>query len=185
MFYTRKGDSGDTSFFGCHQRFSKSSLKAEALGAVDEANSLLGLCKVKAKDLGIKITKDEILISDIIAEVQNHLFIIQASLAGADKKIAQDEIDYLEKLIDAIEKELPPIKNFTVAGGSELSALFDFARTLARRAERQAVNLKEAEPETVKPEALSYLNRLSSLFYALARIINYKLGVKEDSPSYE
>src|SRR3972149_6178101 len=80
MLYTRKGDKGDTSAFGCNQRFSKNSALAEALGSVDEINSLLGVCKSKTKKIKIKINKKLISLADIIEEIQQHLFIIQAAL---------------------------------------------------------------------------------------------------------
>ncbi|MBI3638414.1 cob(I)yrinic acid a,c-diamide adenosyltransferase [Candidatus Wolfebacteria bacterium] len=183
MFFTRKGDNGETSFFHCDQRFSKSSELAEALGAVDEINSLLGFCKVKSGDLGFKICDLRIL--EIINQVQQDLFIIQASLSGADKKLSEEKIKKLEKIIDAAEKEMPEIKSFFISGGTELSALFDYARAVCRSAERAVVSLKEKEPEKVSPEILSYLNRLSSLLYALARFVNFKAKIEEQPPLYE
>jgi cob(I)alamin adenosyltransferase len=173
--YTRKGDKGDTCFFGSKERISKSSPKAEALGDLDEINSLIGFCRAKCRDSGI---------SGILRQVQEDLFIIQAELGGADKKISQEKTDYLEGVIDSIEKKLPEIKTFFIPGGLELSALLDFARTVARRAERSAVALSEKKGG-VRAESLAYLNRLSSLLYALARLANFKSGEKEDSPSYE
>ncbi len=185
MLYTRKGDKGDTSFFGCSQRFSKNSALAEALGSVDEINSLLGICKSKTKKIKIKIDKKTIFVSDIIEEIQQNLFIIQANLAGADKKINKQKVEYLEEIIDAIEKQLSPIKSFFIPGQTELSALFDYARTVARRAERKVVVVSEQKKRKVSPEALAYLNRLSSILYAMARLINAKSGIKEKKPSYK
>ena len=182
MLYTRKGDKGDTYFFGCDQRFSKTSERAEALGGIDEINSLLGFCKMKVEEENLK---------NILNRIQEDLFIIQANLAclpagrPADyKKISQEKINYLEGVIDAVEKELPEIKTFFIAGGSELSALLDYARAVARRAERSVVNLNEKTGK-VEPLMLSYLNRLSSLLYAMARLANFKLGAKEIPPSYK
>jgi len=186
MLYTRQGDKGDTSFFGCNQRFSKNSALAEALGSIDEINSLLGICKVKAKKTAIKITGKAVFLADIIEAIQEDLFIIQANLAGAnDKKITQEKIKYLENIIDEIEKQLPLIKSFFISGGNELSALFDYARTVARRAERRAVAYSESEKRKESSEILAYLNRLSSVLYALARISNSKSGLKEKNPSYK
>ncbi len=188
MLYTRKGDKGDTSFFGCNQQFSKNSVLAEALGSIDELNSFLGLCKVRAR-IGANLTQSNanknIDIPDVIERVQQNLFIIQANLAGAGKKISRKKISDLEKIIDGIEKELPSIKSFFISGGTELSALFDYARAISRRVERRAVAYSESEKEKISPEILVYLNRLSSLFYALVRICNLKSGVKEKSPSYK
>ncbi|MEK7549330.1 MAG: cob(I)yrinic acid a,c-diamide adenosyltransferase [Patescibacteria group bacterium] len=186
MLYTRKGDKGDTSFFGCKQRFSKNSALAEALGSVDEINSLLGVCKSKTKKIKIKINKKTVFLADIIEEIQQNLFIIQANLAGADKKINKQKVKYLEEIIDAIEKQLPLIKSFFIPGQTELSALFDYARTVVRRTERMVVAFSESEKEKVLlPETLAYLNRLSSILYAVARLVNAKSGIKEKKPSYK
>lgn len=180
--YTRKGDKGDTSFFGCKQRFLKNSALAEALGSVDEINSLLGVCKVKSGK--IKIGKENIFLAEIIEQIQQHLFIIQANLAGADKKISKEKIEFLEKIINEIEKQLPLIKSFFIAGGTELSALFDYARTVSRKAERRVVAFSESGKNKASPEVLAYLNRLSSMLYALSRICNAILGATEKPPSY-
>ena len=93
--YTRKGDKGDTGAFGCKQRFSKNSALTEALGSLDELNSLLGICKIKARDLKFKIY--DLSLFEIIEQVQQNLFIIQANLAGADKKITQEKIIDMKK----------------------------------------------------------------------------------------
>jgi cob(I)alamin adenosyltransferase len=178
--YTRKGDKGDTSAFGCRQRFSKNSALTEALGSLDETNSLLGICRAKAADFEFKIGNQ--FIAEIIENVQNNLFIIQANIAGADKKITQKKIDEIEKIIDVIEKELPVIKSFFLPGGSESAAYFDYARAVSRRTERRVIALSETRQ--LDAEILAYLNRLSSLLYALARFINLKSGIKETSPKY-
>ncbi|MBI2515104.1 ATP:cob(I)alamin adenosyltransferase [Candidatus Wolfebacteria bacterium] len=208
MLYTRKGDKGDTYAFGCNQRFMKSSALAEALGAVDEINSLLGFVKVKAEDLrfsaeGGSASGGKILdlrMVQIVGQIQQDLFIVQANLAGAEKYITQEKIDAAEKIIDEIEKQMPAIKTFFISGGTELAALFDYARAIARRAERRVVGLSEerktiiesnkesqsgAEPaKEIDPLILKYLNRLSSLLYALARYVNFKAGVAEKPPTY-
>ncbi len=188
MLYTKKGDGGDTYFFGCDQRFSKSSELAEALGAVDEINSLLGLIKTKAQTLinadNKRINADNESPAGILEQVQQDLFIVQANLAGAkDKKITQEKVSKLEKIIDSAEKEMPPIKTFFLSGGTELSALFDYARAIARRAERRVVKL--SEQEKLDAEILAYMNRLSSLLYALARFVNVKSGAEQIPPSYK
>lgn len=200
--YTRKGDKGDTSAFNCKQRFSKNSELMEALGSLDEVNSFLGICKIKAVDFKFEINNQSI--AEIIENVQNNLFIIQANIVGADKKITQKKIDEIEKIIDAIEKELPPIKSFFLPGGSKIGAYFDYARAVSRRVERQIVALSETQKidpvrslthlynsntniktsNGVDEEILAYLNRLSSLLYAMARFMNFKLKIKEIPPLY-
>lgn len=202
MLYTRKGDNGTTKTFGCDQRISKSSEIAEALGSLDEINSFLGLCKVKAE-------KKELLLPDgstgakAIHNVQKNLFVIQAELAGSKMSITEEKIKEIEEIIDDIEKELPPIKSFFISGGTKLAALFDVARTISRRAERRVVGVLEdsnsnhhpALPGTppqqggdktraVGEYSLAYLNRLSSLLYAFARLANHKAGISEQSPDY-
>lgn len=175
MLYTKSGDKGQTNIFamprgrqGCPKKNSKSSPKIESLGALDELNSLLGLCKVKSGKT----------ISKILEETQNDLFIIQGEVAGCGKTIKQERVKEIEKIIDSIEKKLPKIKNFIIVGGTELSALLDYARAVARRAERRAVAIKKE----ISSDSLRYLNRLSSLLFAMARLANK--GIKEKSPNY-
>jgi cob(I)alamin adenosyltransferase len=90
----------------------------------------------------------------------------------------------MEAWIDWIEKELPPIKTFFISGGTELAALLDVSRTLARKAERRAVAGIEAREFKLDPATLAFLNRLSSLLYALARLSNHKSGITEVPPTY-
>ncbi|MEK7134402.1 MAG: cob(I)yrinic acid a,c-diamide adenosyltransferase [Patescibacteria group bacterium] len=180
--YTRKGDTGTTKTFGCDQRISKSSIVAEALGTLDECNSFLGVCKTNER------AKDPLLegysFADMVDWIQQNLFIVQAHIAGADKVIEKEKITHMESAIDAIEKELPPIKTFFVSGGTSLAAHFDFARTLARRAERRVVGVSEEQKIKVDPATLVFLNRLSSLLYALARLANHRSGITEKPPHY-
>jgi len=185
MLYTRKGDSGTTKTFGCDQRISKSSIIAEALGALDEANSFLGIARAKTEGLNFKISSGEIKFSDVVLEIQQNLFVAQAEVAGSDMTISPEKIKKAEFLIDGIEKVLPPITTFFISGATELGAVFDFARTLARRAERRVVGVKEEGKINVSGETLSYLNRLSSLLYALARISSHIEGQEEIKPNYK
>jgi len=196
MLYTGKGDTGTTKTFGCDQRFSKSSVVAEALGSVDELNSFLGLCKVRAQVA--RLSTGERLVHEIIDDVQQNLFIIQAELAGADKRMTRAKVADIEKLIGVIEQTLPPIHTFFVSGGTELATLFDIVRTITRRAERSIVAFylerdenatpygqNEAEPSLeIHEQALAYANRLSSLLYAFARLANHQAGVSEENPRY-
>ena len=184
MLYTRKGDGGTTKTFGCDQRISKSSNIAEALGSLDEINSFLGLIKVKTDNTPLHLSTTDIVIPEIIDRIQQDLFIIQAELAGADKTITPEKVKMLEEIIDDIEKTLPPIKTFFVSGGTELAVLSDIARTIARRAERRVVAVVEEGKIKMGKDTLAYLNRLSSVLYALARIFNHNAGVKEEAPKY-
>ncbi|MDP2665620.1 MAG: cob(I)yrinic acid a,c-diamide adenosyltransferase [bacterium] len=177
MLYTGKGDGSTTTAFGCdQQRISKSSELPEALGALDELNAYLGFVKMRV----IESPR----IANALREVQETLFIIQAEVAGADKKVGEGAVKHLEKLVNDIEKEIPPLKGFSIAGGTELSALLDVTRTLARRAERRTIAVKEMNLRELAPETLAYMNRLSSLLFALARLANHLAGVAEETPRY-
>ena len=191
MLYTGNGDDGTTRLFsdknnkqtrtfGCDQRISKSSRVAEALGAVDEVNSLLGVVKMKGKDV---VVVDGVSFDAIIDDIQQDLFVVQAELAGADKHIDLPRVRKVEELVDDIEKELPPIKTFFVPGGTELGAFCDYVRTVARRAERRVVEVVK-ENKKWNDHLLAYMNRLSSLLYALARLANHHAGVHEEKPHY-
>jgi len=182
MLYTGKGDNGTTTMFGCNQRLSKSSAIAEALGTVDEINSFLGVIKMEDGDTKAVLGLDY---HALLSDVQQDLFVVQAELAGADKHLDQARVTKIEEWINAIEKELPPITSFFVSGGTELGALCDFGRTIARRAERRVVSALEGEGEaTTKPPLIAYMNRLSSLLYALARLANHREGITEEKPRY-
>lgn len=183
MLYTGKGDDGTTKIFGsCNQRISKSSAVAEALGSLDEINSFLGVVKMNVR--ASEVSVGDVSVAALASTVQQNLFIVQAEVAGADKHIEEGKVRDVEAVIAAIEEGLPPIKSFFVSGGTDLAALLDFARTLARRAERRAVAVAEEGKVTVGKQTLAYLNRLSSLLYALARHTNHKSGITEEPPAY-
>jgi ATP:cob(I)alamin adenosyltransferase len=192
--------------------YTKNSSTSEALGCLDELNSFLGLCKVQAAYIGFKLGETNL--SEIVHEMQKNLFIVQAELDGADKKIEERKIKELEEIINEIERELPPIKTFFIPGGTPditkwqmggagLGAIFDIARTITRRAERRVAALSEeiAQPHLLVSDAeennppagvkrhiskhtKNYLNKLSSTLYALARYSNYKIGIIEEAPDY-
>lgn len=156
--YTRKGDRGETGLYKGGGE-SKNSLRIEAIGAIDEANSWLG-------------------ITGGFEDIQKNLMTISSILAGADLKLPSTKTKKLERGIDGLEKLLPPLKNFILPGGGKIGAQLHYARTLVRRAERAVVGL--SKKEKVKPEILVYLNRLSDYLYIKAREENFKKGVKED-----
>ena len=185
MLYTRKGDNGTTKTFGCDQRMSKSSAIAEALGSLDEINSFLGLLKVKSDVASFSLSEKKISAKETVDRIQQDLFIIQAELAGAGKTISEEKVKWLEAIVDGIEQTLPPIKTFFVSGGTELAALSDISRTIARRAERRVVAVAEEGKTVIGKDTLAYLNRLSSVLYAFARAFNYVSGIVEESPRYD
>ncbi|MDO8231875.1 MAG: cob(I)yrinic acid a,c-diamide adenosyltransferase [bacterium] len=177
MLYTGKGDKGTTKTFGCNQqRISKSSEVPEALGALDELNAFLGFAKMRSTH--------EPRIQNMLRDMQETLFIIQAQVAGADKKVKEDAVTQVEELVNDIEKEMLPITGFSIAGGTELSALLDVARTIARRAERRLVAAKEVGACAPPDDTMAYMNRLSSLLFALSRLANHLAGVRDESPRY-
>lgn len=184
MLYTRKGDNGTTKTLSTKEgeRISKDSTQTEALGTLDELNSYLGVVKVKARHARFLIDKQTF--ESLINQIQQNLFIVQAELAGADKKIAEEKIIDIEHIIDTAETMMPPIKSFFISGGTDLAANFDFARTLSRRAERRVIEHNNSSEKKLNEHTLSYLNRLSSLLYALARLANYKSGITEQPPNY-
>jgi len=184
MLYTRKGDNGTTKTFACDQTISKSSIVAEALGALDEANSFLGLARARTKEKVFEIKGEKIKFSDLILEIQQNLFIVQAEVAGATLSIDAEKVNRVEKIVDEIEKILSPIKTFFVSGATKDGAVLDISRTLVRRAERRVVDAIEEGKIKVSDETLAYLNRLSSLLYALARIASHLDGAEEIKPDY-
>lgn len=147
----------------------------EALGALDELNSLLGLVRSQ------KIFKEY---KNILIGTQQDLFIIQASIAGIlfGKKydgLKQEKILEIEKIIKKYSVKAGEIKTFIIPGANEASAWLDYARAVARRVERRVLLIKGADKNSVV-----YLNRLSSLLFAMARICAGKKGGKETRPSY-
>ncbi len=186
--YTRKGDKGMTTFFGSAEQYPKSALRVESLGVVDELNSFLGLCKVKATSVQHRVL--DTCLSEIITQVQQDLFIVQAEIGGAEQRMTEEKTVWLETHIAAIEEQLPPITTFFLAGGNELAALFDVARTIARKAERRLVSFRHdaamtgAEKGRPTAYSLQYINRLSSFLYACARYVNHTEGLGETKPTY-
>jgi len=181
--YTKKGDDGTTGLFGTKGRISKTSNITEALGTLDELNAVIGVCRAKFDKKGIEILGRKA--SDILFDVQQHLFTIQAELAGADKHIDQEKVDWLGDTTDAIEETLEPITSFLLPGASELSSFVDLARTVSRRSERCVIRVADESVAPISVETLAYCNRLSSLLYAIVRTTNDQLGVNESAPTYK
>ena len=188
MLYTKKGDKGTTKLFDCPQgvRISKSAFVFEALGTLDELNSSLGFIKAlskKTKNI-LAIGKQKVSYVEIIEKFQQSLFCIQAELGGGDKYVTEKHILYLEKVIHEIKILLPPIKSFIISGGGECGAYLDVGRTIARRAERQLILLRDKKERYISDQSIVYINRLSSALYALARFANYQEGYFEKKPAY-
>ncbi len=172
--YTRTGDKGKTSIIG--GRVDKDDIRVEAYGTVDEVNCFVGQA---IQELDQEIFKD--VIADL-EKIQHELFDCGGDLANVTEKrelkLHQESIDYLEKKIDEYIEEAPELERFILPGGTKPSASIHIARTVTRRAERLVVKLLKSDPKT--PEiALMYLNRLSDYFFALARVINFRLNVND------
>jgi cob(I)alamin adenosyltransferase len=180
--FTGKGDDGTTKTLDSGGRISKSSNIAEALGSLDEINSFLGLCKVKSQENRYQISN--ISFEEIVHRLQKNLFITQAELAGAEKTVSEDKVKEIEGWKKDMESKMPPIKSFFISGGTELAATFDVARTIARRAERRVKAVVE-EGKEVGEYTKKFLNRLSSVLYALARYSNFLAGITEEAPDYK
>jgi cob(I)alamin adenosyltransferase len=182
-FFTGKGDQGTTKLFdsGPGKRVSKTSPIFEVLGMLDELNTLVGWCKAECED-AVEVQNRKLRL--ILHDVQDHLFTLQAEVAGAPKSIPLSSVEALGVFINRVEAEMPPVKTFLVPGATELSARLDIARAVARRAERRLVTLHESGERKVSESSRAYANRLSSLLYALTRFVNHRAGVAENPPSY-
>ena len=174
--YTKTGDKGETGLFG-GERVSKNSLRIEAYGTIDELNSFIGLAVIEVSDKSVK---------DLLRKIQNWLFTIGADLATPDnektKKLnvfrtPEEYYSYIEKEIDNYESKLEELRNFILPGGTKGAALLHICRTITRRAERMVVALNS----TVKigNNIIIFLNRLSDLFFVLARFDNAVTGTPD------
>jgi len=184
--YTKRGDSGKTDLFGISNRISKSSIRVSAYGEIDELNSFIGLIRSNINETAFKKNYKDI--EKALEKIQNDLFIIGADLATPKidkkhnqlskmRKIEIKDINKIEKLIDNCSKDLEPLKNFILPGGSILASLFHISRTICRRAERNIVEL--SEKEDINKNIIPYLNRLSDLLFIFARISNKSLKIKD------
>jgi cob(I)alamin adenosyltransferase len=163
--YTRGGDGGETSL-GDGTRVSKLDERIAAFGTVDELNAVLGLVAAgPCPDL----------VREVVARVQNELFDVGADLSVPFERegrlrVTQALVDRLESECDSFNAGLPELRSFVLPGGSEAAALLHLARTVCRRAEREAI--VAAQAHAVDPLVLVYLNRLSDLLFILARFAN-------------
>ena len=159
--YTRTGDDGTTGL-GDGSRVPKDNLRVSAFGTVDEANSAIGMV------LACPAVPDNI--RDVLTEVQHDLFELGGELCiPGHAAITDDFITRLEIELDTLNSDLPALEEFILPGGGQAAAACHLARTIVRRAERITTSLANAE--TVRPEALKYLNRLSDLLFVIARLL--------------
>ena len=180
--YTRTGDDGTTGL-GDGSRVAKDAARVEAYGTVDELNSTLGLIRASNEQSGTNAEASKF-IENTLKWTQNKLFDLGGILATAPGEsfpnmptVSPEDVDHLEHLIDECQKDLAPLKEFILPGGGQISALFHVARTICRRAERVCVTL--SKEESVPPELVQYLNRLSDALFVFARWVAKKQGEAE------
>lgn len=183
-YFTTKGDKGTTKLFSCPQgvRLSKADGVFEVLGGVDELNSFVGWCKAVAERSSFPGDKRTEFLG-ALKMLQEDLFSIQAKLAGGGGNIGERQVSRMEKTIELFANGFPEIHSFVIPGATELGAMLDVARTVARRVERLYIR-ERGETEAKADTTLQYLNRASSLLYVLARFANHLHGAPEQAPTY-
>lgn len=180
--YTKKGDEGTTKLPFDKRKRSKASCRVQALGEVDELNSLVGVI--------VSFLKDGTPVKKRLIRIQSELFLAQMDIASKgkifeDKKInplTETHVKQLEKEIDEMTSKLPPLSKFILPGGSHAGAFAQLARAVCRRAERELAQLKRKEK--VSPAVVQYLNRLSDYLFTSARFINLNANTPESNPDY-
>lgn len=172
--YTKTGDEGTTSLFG-GKRVSKSELRIDTYGTVDELNSWIGVLH----DLEVNQKRRTVLV-----EIQDRLFTIGSILATEPNNtkvkipsLSENDITFLEKEIDDMDALLQPMRFFVLPGGHPSISWGHVARTVCRRAERLVIALHNLEK--VDPQVIKYLNRLSDYLFVLCRTMTHELGVEE------
>jgi cob(I)alamin adenosyltransferase len=172
--YTRTGDDGTTAL-GTGGRRKKYDLRIAAYGTVDETNAAIGIARLH--------TAGDAALDAALARIQNDLFDVGADLCtpghgkgpgGARLTVTDKQVAWLETEIDRLNAELAPLRSFVLPGGSPTAAYLHLARTICRRAERLTAELKDKAGESVTPEVLKYLNRLSDYLFVASRYANGK-----------
>lgn len=171
--YTRTGDQGTTSLVG-GERVPKTHCRLEAYGTIDELNAQIGLL--------LAHLSDDDTARNTLLEIQNILFVAGAQLATTDESggttvVTSHMVETLERAIDEIDSELPPLRAFVLPGGSLAAAQCHVCRTICRRAERCVLTL--AQQVVLSPEITAYLNRLSDYLFVLSRKMNQQQGMQE------
>jgi cob(I)alamin adenosyltransferase len=163
--YTRTGDDGSTGL-GDGSRVKKTSHRIEAIGAVDELNSIIGVLLVEEMPSNLRA---------MLTDIQHELFDLGGELSIPSQSTLSDKhVQRLETLLDELNDNLPPLKEFILPGGSPAAAICHLARAVCRRAERRAAHL--GETEKTNPISTRYLNRLSDLLFVIARVLNAHAG---------
>lgn len=171
--YTRSGDDGTTAL-GSGRRVAKFDLRVECYGTLDETNAAIGLARLH--------TRSDQALDAMLARIQNDLFDLGAELCYPDESrdargrlsVSDTQVERLEGEIDALNRELQPLRSFVLPGGTQAASFLQFARTISRRAERLMVALAARPNEPVGGSALRYINRLSDFLFVAARYANDK-----------
>jgi cob(I)alamin adenosyltransferase len=180
--YTRTGDKGETGLVG-GKRVPKDSSRIEAYGTTDELNAIVGIIRTFNEE---RLSEGEHhrWLDEILRTIQNQLFDLGSELAtpaGAEYEgmfhFTEAEVKGLEELMDQCQKDLEPLKSFTLPGGGRINAFMHQARTVCRRAEREVLRLSREEP--INEWNLKYVNRLSDTFFVLGRWVAKHMGEKE------
>ena len=179
--YTKTGDKGETALYG-GTRVSKASARVEAYGTIDELNSFIGFAKTEIKDETVSAQLKKIQFDLFTVGSESATPTDQLTLANGKSRlslmISETEIEELENWMDGFEEELEPLQYFILPGGGKAATSLHICRTVCRRAERSLVFLNESE--TVRPELIKYLNRLSDYLFVLARYVSKINGEKEE-----
>jgi cob(I)alamin adenosyltransferase len=180
--YTRTGDRGETGLVG-GARVPKDSLRIEAYGTMDELNSIVGVVRTFNEER-LADGEHHRWFDDVLRKIQNQLFDLGSELAtppGAEYEgmfhFTEAEVRGLEELMDHCQKDLEPLKSFTLPGGGRINAFMHQARTVCRRSEREVLRLSRDEP--INEWNLTYVNRLSDAFFVLGRWVAKHMGEKE------
>jgi cob(I)alamin adenosyltransferase len=171
--YTRTGDDGTTAL-GTGRRVAKYDLRVECYGTLDETNAAIGLARLH--------TRSDQALDAMLARIQNDLFDLGAELCYPDESkdargrlsVSDAQVERLESEIDALNRELQPLRSFVLPGGTQAASFLHLARTISRRAERLMVALAARPNEPVGGSALRYINRLSDFLFVAARYANDK-----------
>ena len=171
--YTRTGDDGTTAL-GSGRRVAKYDLRVECYGTLDETNAAVGLARLH--------TRSDQALDAMLARIQNDLFDLGAELCYPDESedargrlsVSDAQVERLESEIDALNRELQPLRSFVLPGGTQAASFLHLARTISRRAERLMVTLAARPNEPVGSSALRYINRLSDFLFVAARYANDK-----------